>query len=125
MAVEGAASASSHTIQHASQTSATRNPPGYTTSHDITEAELQKMEGRETVENESPSASEKGTELEAPHNLCDVPLIFIHGMKGCTLVHKETKECAWLKGNMAVSSSFSPLSLELPLDIKDGVQVRK
>lgn len=61
--------------------------------------------------------------LEVPTLLHDVPLVFVHGMKGCTLLHKDTQQWAWLKGNMALSSSFSPLSLELPLDVVDGVQV--
>lgn len=68
--------------------------------------------------------SEQGDgEPRVEENLKNVPLVFIHGMKGSALVHKTTKEWAWLTGNMAVSSSFSPLSLELPLDVVDGVQV--
>lgn len=124
MAAEGAASSSSHTSQHTSQTAETTRPLGHVPSRDTSETE-QKGQGLRHAENDD-SPSESGNErpdLEAAANLCDVPLIFIHGMKGCTLVHKKTQECAWLKGNMAVSSSFSPLSLELPLGIKDGVQV--
>jgi hypothetical protein len=44
-------------------------------------------------------------------------------MKGCTLEEQKTGKLAWLNGSMAISSAFSPISLELPLDIIDDVQV--